>query len=330
MQTSGSPQWKDETAVPDYPMLGKHIDALQAAKKLVLEEIDSKEGWEDQGERDGVHYYRKDDPTDAYAVPFVKGVCEVPDCTTDDYLAVLQLEGMRKTWDDRLEEGKMVERYRLRSFAFYSVMKGFGWLVWPRDIFGAQIVEREGPNGRIHVIQTSVIDKETLPEQSGKQRADLKGALWRLTPNGSGITVEYLVRISLGGSLPTAIVSQLANELPGCTGRAKNTLAKFGHAPYARAVGGEEKELDVIFNAERITTPDPTKGSDSRHWVSICKGTSKATTFEVVYSKKMYPDGVTPSSTDERVKIDDDGQGKLTVQVPGEVDGRFDINVVPK
>jgi hypothetical protein len=75
------------------------------------------------------------------------------------------------------------QRFDHDCFTFYSVLKGFGWIVWGRDIFGIQQIfrhpEREY-NKEIIIVQTSVEDKEIAPDQSGKVRADVKAAGWRL------------------------------------------------------------------------------------------------------------------------------------------------------
>ena len=62
----------------------------------------------------------------------------VSNCTSDDFLGVLQLSGFRKRWDPRFESGHMIARYSQDSYAFHSEMKGFGWLVYPRDIVGSK------------------------------------------------------------------------------------------------------------------------------------------------------------------------------------------------
>ncbi|KAK4702602.1 hypothetical protein P7C70_g3618, partial [Phenoliferia sp. Uapishka_3] len=52
--------WPEYPAVSNYPTDG-HPEAINKAHALFLEELSTNEGWEDQGERDGVQIYRKPD-----------------------------------------------------------------------------------------------------------------------------------------------------------------------------------------------------------------------------------------------------------------------------
>lgn len=70
-------------------------------------------------------------------------------------------------------------RYDYSTYAFYSVIKGLGWIVGPRDLCGVQRIVREGKE-RLLIVQTSVVDDEMAEVQSGKTRADLKVAGWEL------------------------------------------------------------------------------------------------------------------------------------------------------
>lgn len=99
--------------------------------------------------------------------------------TSEQFLATIQLPGMRKRWDPRFETGFVLERFARRSYSFYSLMKGMGWLVYPRDICGQQQIF-EADNGEIVVIQTSIVDTDLAPEQSGKTRATLDVSGWQL------------------------------------------------------------------------------------------------------------------------------------------------------
>jgi len=90
---------------------------------------------------------------------------------------------MRKLWDARFQDGHMLARYDRTTFAFYTVMKGMSWIVYPRSICGAQMnVEPEDgdPQGERLVIQTSVDEPEWAPEQKGQTRATLTLSGWQL------------------------------------------------------------------------------------------------------------------------------------------------------
>lgn len=105
----------------------------------------------------------------ADAVPTVKGECLVTGCTSDDFLAVLQLSGFRKRWDPRFESGHMLQRYSQNSYAFHSEMKGFGWLVYPRDIVGSEFTPTQSRSRWTDAVGLS---PEELPI-FGQERGDL-------------------------------------------------------------------------------------------------------------------------------------------------------------
>ncbi len=48
-------------------------------------------------------------------------------------------------------------------------------------------------------------------------------------PVDGGLSITYLVRIGLNGSLPRAIVDKVASEIPLCTGRARDVYTDSEH-----------------------------------------------------------------------------------------------------
>lgn len=90
-------------------------------------------------------------------------------------------------------------------------MYGYGWLVYPRTIVGAQGNFRPTElNQTITVIQVSAPDNGSYPDypgdEYGKVRAKVHWSGWKLTPKGNDVEVKYGVNISLEGSIPTAMV----------------------------------------------------------------------------------------------------------------------------
>jgi hypothetical protein len=96
-------------------------------------------------------------------------------------------------------------------------------------------------NQEISIVQASIEDPE-YPAASGKVRAKLTGAGWRLKcayaipsfgtfeltcahrPVDDNVELSYLVKISLEGSIPGAMVQMVATEIPTCTGRVRDAL----------------------------------------------------------------------------------------------------------
>ncbi|KAM0756223.1 Bet v1-like protein [Meredithblackwellia eburnea MCA 4105] len=326
----------DPQAVPNYPTEG-HKAEIDTAHALFLEELSSTEGWEDQGEREGgVQLYKKDDPENPYGVPTVKGEVIVPNCTSDAFLAVIQLPGMRTRWDPRFQGGHMLARYSRLSFAFYTEMKGMGWLVYPRDIVGVQQnFKSKEFNQEITVIQTSVQEDELAPEQSGKTRATLSVSGWQLLPQGDDLKVTYIVKISLNGSMPLAMVSMVATETPLCTGRAKDVYESLGHAPYVHILTTDNED-GLTFQNESITPPVSATDGGPLEYRSTFGPAKAGTSFHVVYdAKKLYAGGVEvvlegDAAGKDGVQVSDDGEGKISVKVEKELGGVVALVVKPK
>ncbi|BGP44728.1 hypothetical protein JCM10450v2_000542 [Rhodotorula kratochvilovae] len=313
-------------AVFDYPTQSSHAGELDAAHKLFLEELASPEAdWEDQGERDGVQLWSKKDPEDPYAVPTVKGETVVEGVSAEAFLGgVIQLPGMRRLWDSRFESGHMLARFDRTTFAFYTVMKGMGWLVYPRDICGIQKnyhpADGDAQAERL-IVQTSVQEDGWAPEQKGKTRATLTLSGWRLVPDGANLKVTYIVKIALNGSIPLPMVTMVATETPLCTGH--------GHAPFVRIPPGAA-EPAITFQTEQFSDPPSTLSLSNHPRQYRCTFTTKektGETFQIVYDrKKMYPEGVRVEVEGaEGAEVEDDGEGTPTVKT---VKGGIDVTVI--
>lgn len=72
---------------PKAPSEGPHVAALEKAHEEFRAELASNEGYEDQGESDGVQLWRKPDPSDPYAASTVKGEAIVQNATPDQVSA---------------------------------------------------------------------------------------------------------------------------------------------------------------------------------------------------------------------------------------------------
>ncbi|GAA6047150.1 hypothetical protein JCM3770_006924 [Rhodotorula araucariae] len=323
-------------AVFDYPTQSSHAGELETAHSLFLKELASPEAdWEDQGERDGVHLWSKKDPEDPYAVPTVKGETVVEGVSAEAFLGgVIQLPGMRKLWDSRFESGHMLARFDRTTFAFYTVMKGMGWLVYPRDICGIQKnyhpTDGDAQAERL-IVQTSVQEDGWAPEQKGKTRATLTLSGWRLVPEGENLKVTYIVKIALNGSIPLPMVTMVATETPLCTGRARDAFYQYGHAPFVRIPPGAADPA-VTFQTEQFSDPPASLSLSNHSREYRCVFTTKektGETFQIVYDrKKMYPEGVhVEVQGEEGAEVDDDGEGTLIVKTKK---GGMDVTVVVK
>ncbi|ELU45072.1 START domain-containing protein [Rhizoctonia solani AG-1 IA] len=152
---------------------------------------------EKQGDtKDGIILEKKYVQGDSSAIPIVRGHGLVKDLSAQALLSTILQPSARHLWDERFASGALLERYGRRTYKFYSVQKGVGWLVSERDIVGVQHVQ-DGENGAFEVVQTSV---EGDPDNSGRVRATLTCAGWSVVPRGNDL--EVIVQ-----DIPLAVVN---------------------------------------------------------------------------------------------------------------------------
>ncbi|KAI5477044.1 Lipid-binding START containing protein [Pseudohyphozyma bogoriensis] len=335
-------------AVADYPAEGPYSADADKAYKAFRDELASVEGWEDQGEREGVQLWRK--PHDPEVRPWFRLVLllnlpfeltnlprtpsNAPLSFSTLFLATIQLPGLRKRWDSRMQMGHMLARYSRTFYEFYSELKGVSWLVYPRFLVAVTKTYREGGVGsEINLIQTSVEDP-SIGEQAGKTRATLYFGGWQLKPQGDDLAVTYVVRIALNGSIPMALVNQIAVETPLCTGHARDVFNSVGHAPYVIVDAARgHSESGIIFQHEFFS--DPTAGTSADERKYSCAFTTSNTTpveFEFAYDqKRMFPGGVDASVVGEGVSLEvDEKEAKVLVKVEGGREGLVKITIQKK
>ncbi|GAA5926321.1 hypothetical protein JCM3775_000985 [Rhodotorula graminis] len=295
-------------AVPSYPCPSPWTAEVDQIRQRFLYELDHPEdGWVDLGERDGVQLWKKWHDNDENPVPWVRGETFVDDVTPDAFLAgVVQIPGMRKLWDPRTEAGFMLQRFNRTEVLFYAVAKGKRFIASPRDIVGVQrdFVEEDGS---ALILQTSV-ETDRVPKQSGLKRATLNLSGWHFRPEGSGIRITYILSISLGGMIPSAVVSMATTESPMCTGRARDAYYKYGHAPYVHH--DPKHEPTTIFQNEALDT-------DKRVYrCGVTTGSCVGEVFEIRYdTKRMHQGGVEAAVEGAGLELSDDGKGTVRVQV---------------
>lgn len=85
----------------------EYTDALAKAQTFLDQETDpaNEDSWQSDGEREGVELHRKPDPENPGDVPLVKGKVLIENATPEQVLAAVQLPGVRKKWDARIDEG---------------------------------------------------------------------------------------------------------------------------------------------------------------------------------------------------------------------------------
>ncbi|QRW25081.1 start domain-containing protein [Rhizoctonia solani] len=187
-----------------------HQEKIDEALRYLRSEKQGGEGWENIDTKDGIILEKKYVQGDSSAIPIVRGHGLVKDLSAQALLSTILQPSARHLWDERFASGALLERYGRRTYKFYSVQKGVGWLVSERDIVGVQHVQ-DGENGAFEVVQTSV---EGDPDNSGRVRATLTCAGWSVVPRGNDLEVAYVVKINPNGSIPSAVVGKIVQDIP--------------------------------------------------------------------------------------------------------------------
>lgn len=286
----------------------EYSDAIQKALALFKEHSADESSWEVLPEKDEVKLAKKATSDDPYDIPLVKGTTIVENTTPVKVLATIQLPGLRKKWDPRFDAGHAIARYSANSYEFYSLMKSPSYFVWARDIAGVQENIYNDDGKKIIVIQTSVKDEDNLPEAGSyaksRTRATVDVSAWQITQKGDDVELTYLVKVHLNGSIPTSVVSMIANETPMCAARVRDTHYTIGYHPYdLHSYNGGSKDANAT-SVTQVFEDD----KNEKTWTGSYIG-AEAEQFEIAYDgQRMYSGGVD-------VSVEGEGASDVTAQV---------------
>ncbi|CEP16869.1 hypothetical protein [Parasitella parasitica] len=169
------------------------------------------------------------------------------------------------------------------------------WPVSPRDMAATSL--REISDNECYVVMTSVED-ESIPVVSRCVRATLMISGWKITKTDTGIHVTYITQVDLAGSIPTAFLKNVQQQVPLCAGSVVRYVKEFGFAPTAIECTAEFRS-EAFDHAKReyICNLD---GSGECKWMT---------------STKMYPNGITisiaGSNGNAKQDIQDDEKGQI-------------------
>ncbi|CAG8624890.1 10874_t:CDS:2, partial [Gigaspora rosea] len=243
-------------------------------------------GWNFYAESKGVKIYQKDS---GKPMPYLRGDAVIyGEFHPADILSYIITLDSRKIWDERYEEGSILERYSLDDTMTRVAMKG-AFPISGRDLITIGTIERDPATGTIWVADTSV----DFPENKKYVRANLAVAGWEFRPNFNGekiisVDVKYIVDIDLKlNSVPQSILKMVSMQTPLCIAKINDSLQKIGFPPYILNTSGIIKNSE--FNIKTF-----------QYDVTINEGTIT----ELRTSKKMYPNGFHLSVQPENAKIE--------------------------
>lgn len=171
------------------------------------------------------------------------------------------------------------------------------WPISPRDMAATSL--REISEDECYVVMTSVED-DSIPAVSGCVRANLMISGWKIAKTDAGVHITYITQVDLAGSIPTAFVKNVQQQVPLCAGSVVKYVQEYGFAPTTT-------ECTADFKSE---TFDHAK----REYVCNLDGSGEC---KWMTSSKMYPNGVTVSivgsSGNAKHEIQDAGKGQTIV-----------------
>ncbi|UZJ53409.1 hypothetical protein CBS101457_002729 [Exobasidium rhododendri] len=269
-----------------------YTDALEEARKL-LKELETSSDWESMPEKEEVELSKIVDPENTSDIPITRGTTIVEGATPQQMMGVIQLPGMRKKWDPRLESGVPIARYSPSSYELYSVMKSPSYFIWARDICAVQESWWTPDADSVTIIQVTVKDEERLPEagsyQKSRTRATVELSAWTATKVDEGVKLMYVVKVHLNGSIPTSVVQMISLETPMCVGRVRDTFYEIGHVPIDLSSQNKPGTPDMkTISISQVFEDD--KGE--KRWTGEY-ASAGADKFSILFDKaRMYSSGV--------------------------------------
>lgn len=192
---------------------------------------------------------------------------------------------------------------------FWSKLKT-PWPISPRDM--AAVSLREISENECYVVMSSVEDA-SIPAVSGCVRANLIISGWKITKTDAGIHITYITQVDLAGSIPTAFLKSVQQQVPLCAGSVVKYIQNYGFAPTTTECTADFKS-ETFDHAKReyVCTLD---GSGECKWMT---------------STKMYPNGITisivGSGGNAKQEIQDAEKG-IQIVIVSEIQGPTTIKI---
>ncbi|KAI9269621.1 hypothetical protein EDC94DRAFT_599423 [Helicostylum pulchrum] len=248
-----------------------HAESSNKAMEYFKELASTEEGWNFTQEKGGVKLYNK--VTDSSPVAIVRGDIHIEghEFTAQQIASIALLPGCRKVWDEKFDTSEIKIMYsRLESLFWVKVKTP--WPISARDMCATSL--RQITEDECYVVMASVEDA-AVPPVSGNVRANLIISGWKITKTDTGIDLIYITQVDLAGSIPTAFVKNVQQQVPLCAGLVVKYAEDFGYPPTSNTCTAEFKSED-FEHAEKT-------------YVATLDGTGDAEWF---ICKKMYPASV--------------------------------------
>lgn len=247
-----------------------HAETTKKALDLLKSLASNLDGWNFTQEKEGVKLYNK--TVDSSPVAIVRGDTTIAghEFTPQQIASVATLPGARKIWDEKFDSSDVKQMYSRFESLFWAKVKT-PWPISPRDMCSTSL--REISDTECYVVMASVEDS-TVPLVSGCVRANLIISGWRVLKTATGINLTYITQIDLAGSIPTAFLKSVQQQVPLCAGSVVKYAQNYGFPPTTALCTAE-------FNSENF---DHAK----KAYTATLDGSGECSWL---ISKKMYPSG---------------------------------------
>ncbi|KAG0178746.1 hypothetical protein DFQ29_003052 [Apophysomyces sp. BC1021] len=246
---------------PSHRHPAKKAKCIDQLKRLSA----SLEEWTFQGETDDIKAYSYNG--------YVRYDCVIESGLSAEQLcSIVHCFGARKIWDDRFEEGRVVERFSQKDYLVH-------WVLRDGDICAITSIETNPATGVVYTASTSVLDSQ-VPATEYRHSLDLCG--WVFLPTFDERGRPQRVQVTYVSSRETA----------PCVAGIRSYIKQFGYPPYIRRVAGKviresfEHEA-ATYQMTYIAKHEPSSSYRARKSGS----TSTAWCTDIRYHKSMYTDG---------------------------------------
>ncbi|KAI8389333.1 hypothetical protein BD560DRAFT_381326 [Blakeslea trispora] len=284
-----------------------HAQALKDAMNQLKQYSSSLDGWHMSQEKEGVKLFSK--TVDSSSFPLVRGEAMLNghQFTAQQVATVATLPGCRKMWDEKYDTSEIKKMYGRYESLFWVKMKA-PWPVSPRDLCATSY--REISEDECYIVMVSVED-DAVPPISGCVRANLILSGWKIAKTEAGIAITYITQVDLAGSIPSAFLKSIQQQVPLCAGAVANYIQEYGYAPTTYECTAEFK-LETFEHAKKA-------------YVAQLDGTGNASWL---VSKKMYPSGfkVSLSGTGATEQIVDHKNGDKLLTV-SDINGPLTVTI---
>jgi hypothetical protein len=129
--------------------------------------------------------------------------------------------------DDKFDVAELKQMYNINEALFWSKVKT-PWPISPRDLSAASL--REMSEDTSYTVMVSVED-DSIPAVSGCVRSNLFISGWKVYKVDGGVAITYITQIDLAGSIPTAFLKSVQQQVPLCAGSVIKYIKDHGFPP---------------------------------------------------------------------------------------------------